>query len=1159
MDLNLDKSIAKEPPASKGLRDLWYSKGGTAFRRFIAAVVYRLFRLGGELTAVLLGLAIAFSWMATVVLDKQSFDLSILRPNIKIWFAEAFAGRDAEFGRLDLRWLPATDRFVVTLEDAEVLGASGERLEHFDLIRVTLVKDGNGLKPPKLVNAEIKGGILSYLEDEDGLIIAGLGMPDAVGQFGPVYRNTDARKSDNDYRNILQDIEFIQINDAAIYVRNAISGVEFKSNVDSFRAAVSDNDVVTLSSNGHVDQPSGQMPFTFTSELDPAFQNFKMRLNIEDARLDEVAPTKGRFWELQGLAAPMDLSVAVDFSRRDGLKSAEVNMNVGAGSFTLLRNKKPRTFPLNSLTMRSSLARGEERMDIGQLDLNSPNLKFKASGFMTELGKLSDGDENSSPTFNLSFADVQANFTPRLSQVTNIKALNVVGQADADSRELTIERGLMAIFESRHIFDGRLKVNDINELEAFELNTAMSGTLLPDEFLSLWPVEAIGGARRWIDRAVLSGDITRLDAEISLDEAFFAAPALTDERFKLFFGGENIDVQYMLTLPKAAGVRGQGEIIGNRLSLDFSGGNIDGALLNTGTVEIPVLLPKGGNILISANGTGQASDLLRLADNPPFEIASRYNVDPGALNGQGDISLQVTRPLLEFFPREEILYQVNGSFSGVNAPFEIGPLEITNGTIEMDANRDRVIMSGPVDIGPWRADISWEETFGDVASLTQYKVSGVVTADVLDELGYASRSWFDGSADVSIEAQGRGRDIVSAKLDVDLSNSELSAERVWMKPEAEPARLQGNLKRSASSGYIFEDLALTGQGIEVSGRAELDADFKTQTIDLTNVQIESLIDGALRITPNRLVGQLGVEIDARYLDISPWTDDLFAQRQSNLDVPLLLRGEIDQLILDPNYTVTDSTVDFSHTGEVIETARLEALSDGQPLQLELSTRKDLKRQLVATVPDASKAVQAFLGMDNTTGGQLEVTMNLPAAGEEGAYVGEANMRDFRLTEAPAMAQLLSLASLTGLADTLTSGSMQFDRFQLPFTMLGDDIAIRDARLYGPALGMTANGDVNLDLRVLDFDGTLVPAYTANSILGDIPVLGEIFAQEKGGGLFALTYTVSGPFEKTQIAVNPLSALTPGFLRGIFKRDRSGIDDAMREAIEDVTPKPAEGP
>ena len=196
----------------------------------------------------------------------------------------------------------------------------------------------------------------------------------------------------------------------------------------------------------------------------------------------------------------------------------------------------------------------------------------------------------------------------------------------------------------------------------------------------------------------------------------------------------------------------------------------------------------------------------------------------------------------------------------------------------------------------------------------------------------------------------------------------------------------------------------------------------------------------------------------------------------------------------------------------IETARLEALTDGKPLKLELSTRDDLNRQFFAEVPDASKAVAAFMGLDNTSGGRLEIEANLPAASEEGAYVGTADMRDFKLKEAPALAQLLSLASLTGLADTLSSGSMQFEKFKVPFTLFGDDIAIRDARLYGPALGMTADGDINLERRVVDFDGTLVPAYTANSVLGDIPILGDIFVQEKDG---CLLYTSPSPRDRTR--------------------------------------------
>jgi hypothetical protein len=83
---------------------------------------------------------------------------------------------------------------------------------------------------------------------------------------------------------------------------------------------------------------------------------------------------------------------------------------------------------------------------------------------------------------------------------------------------------------------------------------------------------------------------------------------------------------------------------------------------------------------------------------------------------------------------------------------------------------------------------------------------------------------------------------------------------------------------------------------------------------------------------------------------------------------------------------------------------------------------------------------------------------------------------------------------------------------------------------------------------------LVPAYTANSLLGDIPVIGDIFVGKKGEGIFALSYTVKGTFDQTQIAVNPLSALTPGFLRGIFRTKRDKLPDNVVAEIEAVKPK-----
>jgi hypothetical protein len=65
----------------------------------------------------------------------------------------------------------------------------------------------------------------------------------------------------------------------------------------------------------------------------------------------------------------------------------------------------------------------------------------------------------------------------------------------------------------------------------------------------------------------------------------------------------------------------------------------------------------------------------------------------------------------------------------------------------------------------------------------------------------------------------------------------------------------------------------------------------------------------------------------------------------------------------------------------------------------------------------------------------------------------------------------------------------------------------------------------------------------------------VIVGKKGEGMFALNYAGKGPFSKTQISVNPLSALTPGFLRRIFDVKREDVDALPQKD----TPEKAEIP
>ncbi len=110
---------------------------------------------------------------------------------------------------------------------------------------------------------------------------------------------------------------------------------------------------------------------------------------------------------------------------------------------------------------------------------------------------------------------------------------------------------------------------------------------------------------------------------------------------------------------------------------------------------------------------------------------------------------------------------------------------------------------------------------------------------------------------------------------------------------------------------------------------------------------------------------------------------------------------------------------------------------------------------------------------------------------------------------------------------------------LPFASLRGDFSYSGTRLsfervlaFGESLGITADGWIDLDRDLLQLQGTVAPAYMLNSIIGHVPIIGQILG---GGshGLFAANFRLSGASGDPQVTVNPLSALAPGILRQLF--------------------------
>src|SRR5262249_8093664 len=98
----------------------------------------------------------------------------------------------------------------------------------------------------------------------------------------------------------------------------------------------------------------------------------------------------------------------------------------------------------------------------------------------------------------------------------------------------------------------------------------------------------------------------------------------------------------------------------------------------------------------------------------------------------------------------------------------------------------------------------------------------------------------------------------------------------------------------------------------------------------------------------------------------------------------------------------------------------------------------------------------------------------------------------------------------------------------------------------------------------DIDGVVAPSPVLNlSMLGEVPVLGDLLVSRRGEGVFGMTYSINGHAAEPRVGVNPVSALTPGILRRIFEpaqpRDRGAPHSSRPPDAQPAAAPPAAAP
>ncbi len=664
---------------------------------------------------------------------------------------------------------------------------------------------------------------------------------------------------------------------------------------------------------------------------------------------------------------------------------------------------------------------------------------------------------------------------------------------------------------------------------------------------TLWPEGIAPHPRKWMVENMLGGVAQEGQWRFDL-----ALPDGQEPQLRALSGrarASAVTVQWLAPIPPAIGVSGEAQFGLDAITLAIAGGrqsradgSATGIEITGGTLRFLDLAQTVQRADIQLQIAGSAADLMALLRHPRLHLFDRRPLELTVAEGSHATRLNLTFPMLEDIPNEAIRVRAESRLSGLRIGRALLGRELTQGQIELLLEADRLRLQGTANLlgAPLRLLIETDLRPGPATAVfSRETVQGTLSAAQLTQLGLDLGDVLGGAVAIEARTERRRNGQASVTLRGDLAPATLSLPAArWSKPQGSPGsaeavvRLQGDTLLGVDNGRIdVLELSLRGRAIVNRGR-----------IDRYEIA-ESLFGGSRFQGDVRPPGQPGApwqtNLRGPLLDLRP----IMAARRPAEERPD--PGTMPPLVLEARFdrvTLGERRELLGVQGRAVVDDRAvlrqgflrgRTAAAGGAFELVVAPRAQ-GRSLRITAEDGGAVLRALDGITSIEGGRL--TLNGGWAGNEvnAALTGTAELEGFVVRGAPAIGKVLQAMTLFGLVDALQGGGgLSFNRANVPFSVNREVLTLNDAHAFSPSLGLTVRGRVLREADILDLEGTIVPAYMINTMLGNLPLVGRLFSPEPGGGVFATAFRVQGAASDPQVQVNPLSTITPGFLRGLF--------------------------
>lgn len=717
---------------------------------------------------------------------------------------------------------------------------------------------------------------------------------------------------------------------------------------------------------------------------------------------------------------------------------------------------------------------------------------------------------------------------------------HIMGNLDRSEGKLTLSRINLLANGASFDISGHIMLE--GEGVAYDADIVIQNLTFPN-LARVWPVSFKPFSRGWIERNITGGTINRLEGQFGLGADYETGP-LPDGTFTAAFDFEGMEAHYLRPMPPVIDGTGQGTFTEKTLDVLVktariadaeTGMNID--LTNSHVLLDNLNVERVHDAVISTDIAGQISDLVYITTFEPLKFVKEYSIDPAELGGAGEAHLEVRFPLLQKLLFRDVDMEINGKITDFYAAILEGRTEISEGDLDLFINSHHLETAGSVKVGGLAFQATWSEkfvrgdSFGSIVTL-----NGPSTVPALEEaMGFDIP--FTGSVDISLNLRGNGLNIVEGDGKLGFAQSDIHIPLLtWEKPLGQSTNLTFNLV--VEEGHIaIPDFDLLGEALTAKGQAIFGFDLIPQQIE-----VHELLVNANNLTTDLDFSDGGSSISGRIggasMDVRPVIDTLFDEGEAGEGFDIEVDVSFNEVLAHEGTRLQDFVGLLRLENSALRDIHMSGLIGSKHSFFVSSIPYPEETEVELLSDNAGYVVRALGVFDGAEGGDVRLNARTRVAVEKDITTGRVRIRDFTVGNAPGLAQVLNVASITGLRDIMSGGGISFDTFELGFRLESGLLTFNDAVALGPSIGLRMDGELRNNFEQIDVSGTIIPAYTINTIIRSVPIVGDIITGGAQDGFLGIDFTMTGSTDNPEVDVDTASILTPGFIKGIFGGGRN---------------------